>query len=274
MASIMISNQEETLKAEISPDHGGMIVQIYLDGQELLHLDRGQMETAPMAAGGMPILFPFPSKTANDSYVLEGKKYGMPMHGLVKNDVFVLEKAEKDRASLWLENSPSWKFSYYPFDFRLELEYCLRNHELEVSVRVKNQSAKAMPHYLGCHPFFLSTDKKRTLLVQDMQVHYDYEKHEDLAMCPLDDLSKRWDDVFHTPKKGGFIFRKEADGYQVECRTDANFDALVVCSWVPESMCIEPWCGLPNSINTGRFVKWVDPGKTEEYGMRFSFGRL
>ena len=38
--------------------------------------------------------------------------------------------------------------------------------------------------------------------------------------------------------------------------------------------CIEPWCGLPNSINTGRFVKWVDPGKTEEYGMRFSFGRL
>ena len=274
MASIMISNQEETLKAEISPDHGGMIAQLYLNGQELLHLDRGQLETAPMAAGGMPILFPFASKTANDGYVWQGKKYGMPMHGLVKNDVFVLEKAEKDRAVLWLENSPSWKFSYYPFDFHLELEYRLKAQELEVIVRVTNQSGEAMPHYLGFHPFFLSTDKKRTSLVQDMQIHYDYEKYVDRPMCPLDDLSQRWDDVFHTPKKGGFIFSNQADGYQVECRTDANFDALVVCSWVPESMCIEPWCGLPNSINTKHFLKWVDPGKTETYGIRFSFEKL
>lgn len=274
MASVMISNQEETLKAEIAPDHGGMIAQIYLEGQELLHLDRGQLETAPMAAGGMPILFPFPSKTADDAYVLEGKRYGMPMHGLVKNDAFVLEKIEKDRALLWLENSPSWKIGYYPFDFRLELEYRLRAQELEVVFRVRNQSEKPMPHYLGCHPFFLSTDKKQTSLIQDMQVHYDYGQHTDLPMCSLEDLSVRWDDVFHTPKKGGFTFFNQADGYRVDCRTDGNFDSLVVCSWVEESMCIEPWCGLPNSINTGRFVKWVDPGKMEAYHIKFSFEKL
>ena len=85
-----------------------------------------------MAAGGMPILFPFPSKTKDDAYQFKGKQYHMPMHGLVKNDVFAVGETGENRARLWLENSPSWKAQYYPFDFRLEVEYRREKNSLIV----------------------------------------------------------------------------------------------------------------------------------------------
>lgn len=174
MASLWIVNEDRSIRAEIVPAHGGMVAQIELEGKELLHIDRGQLETAPMAAGGMPILFPFPSKTKDDAYQFKGKQYHMPMHGLVKNDVFAVGETGENRARLWLENSPSWKAQYYPFDFRLEVEYRLEKNSLTVLFGIENRGDEAMPHYLGWHPFFKSTDKKRIRLWQDMRVHYDY----------------------------------------------------------------------------------------------------
>ena len=84
----------------------------------------------------------------------------MPMHGLVKNDVFAVGETGENRARLWLENSPSWKAQYYPFDFRLEVEYRLEKNSLTVLFGIENRGDEAMPHYLGWHPFFKSTDKK------------------------------------------------------------------------------------------------------------------
>lgn len=268
VSALLLSNGDGTIRAEVVPAHGGMIAQIWLKGKELLHLDRGVLETAPMAAGGMPILFPFSSKTRDDSYVLDGKTYYMPMHGLVKNDGFAVKCAEADRVTLWVENSPSWKAGYYPFDFHLEVEYQLQGSALTVTFRITNKSQKAMPHSLGWHPFFKSTDKQRIRLEQDMQIHYDYKEHVDGSMCQLEDLSRFWDDVFHTPVKGGFLLENQADGYKIQCEPDEVFDAMVVCSWVQESMCVEPWCGLPDSINTGRLLKWIQPGETMECRVR------
>lgn len=265
MHSLILNNENQTLKVEVVPEHGGMVSQIWLNEKEILHIDRVTLETAPMASGGIPILFPFSSRTKDDCYVLDGKTYFMPMHGLVKNDCFAVENIATDRIVLWLENSPSWKVQNYPFDFKLEVEYRLKGDCLTTFFRITNQSEKPMPHYLGWHPFFKSTDKQRIKLKQDMQVHYDYNLHIDQEMCSLDDLSKDWDDVFHSPIKGGFCLDNVADHYQVQCETGNGFDVLVVCSWVPESMCIEPWCGLPDSINTGKLLKWIGPKETKEY---------
>lgn len=265
MHTLILNNEDQTLKVEVVPEHGGMVSQIWLHEKEILHIDRVTLETAPMAAGGIPILFPFSSRTKDDCYMFDGKTYFMPMHGLVKNDCFAVESVETDRIVLWLENSPSWKVQNYPFDFKLEIEYRLKEDCLTTVFRITNQSERPMPHYLGWHPFFKSTDKQRIKIKQDMQVHYDYNLHIDQEMCPLDDLSKNWDDVFHSPIKGGFLLENEADHYQVQCEIGNEFDALVVCSWAPESMCVEPWCGLPDSINTGKMLKWIEPKTTKEY---------
>lgn len=274
MESLFISNEDGSLRAETVPASGGMIGQIYLGNQELLHVDRVLLEKAPMAAGGAPILFPFSSRTANDSYVLNDKEYHMPMHGLVKNDIFSVAVAEKDRVIFWTENSASWKDRYYPFDFRLEVEYRIIGKKLETIFRITNKSQEPMPHYLGWHPFFQSADKKETALTHDMTVHYDYMENKDLPVCGIDDLSKYWDDVFHTPEKGRFTFINRKDGYKVDCETDAIFDTLVLCTLIEDSVCVEPWCGLPNSINTGKLLKWIPPMETVECKVTLTFEKI
>lgn len=268
MHTLILNNEDQTIRAEVVPEHGGMVSQIWLHGREILHINRVILETAPMAAGGIPILFPFSSRTKDDCYVLDGKTYYMPMHGLVKNDCFAIKSTAEDRIVLWLENSPSWKVQNYPFDFHLEVEYQLKGDQLTTVFRITNKSEQAMPHYLGWHPFFKSTDKRRIQVKHDMQVHYDYQAHIDQELCVLDDLSKEWDDVFHSPVNGSFLVENAADQYQVQCETDEEFDVLVVCSLIQGSVCVEPWCGLPDSINTGRLLKWIQPGETKEYTVR------
>ena len=265
--SISIHNLEGTISAEIVPVHGGMVAQLYIQDRPLLKLDRATLETAPMAAGGMPVLFPFPSKTRNDQYTLNGKTYYMPMHGLVKNAPFAVEKATENSVNLWIEENPAWVAGCYPYRFRLEICYTLEGDTLSAELRLTNRSDKPMPHYLGWHPFFYSSDKRNIYLEHSMQVHYDYEKCVDSGVQGKLDLSTWLDDVFHSPLDNRFTLTNVADGYRVECRFDQAFQSLVVCSWVQDSMCVEPWCGLPDSINQNRFLQWVEPGETCVYNM-------
>ena len=265
--SFLLKNAEETLSAEVCPVHGGMITQITLEGKPILHMDRGTLETAPMAAGGMPLLFPFPSKTKDDVYRMDGRTYYMPMHGLVKNAAFAVKEVTENTAKLWIGTNPAWAEQCYPFDFYLEVTYRLEGNTLYTTVSVTNRSASPMPHYLGWHPFFLSTDKKNIFLDQSMTVHYDYGACVDHPMEGTPDLSTWLDDVFHSPEDHSFRLTDPADGYEVGCRFSDAFDAMVVCSWVRESMCVEPWCGLPDSINQNRFLQWIAPGETAEYHM-------
>lgn len=269
-----LKNTDKSLIAQVCPAHGGMVTQLYLQGQPVFHLDAGSLETAPMAAGGMPLLFPFPSKTREDTYTLEGKTYRMPMHGLVKNAPFAVSQVSEDSVTVWMEPSPAWISDCYPFDFRLEVTYRLTEDALLADVLVTNRSDRPMPHYLGWHPFFLSTDKSRITLDHDFSVHYDYGNCVDYpAQLPLD-LSTWLDDVFHTPANPCFTLTNTADGYEVNCTFSEDFEALVVCSWVKESMCVEPWCGIPDSINQNRFLRTVAPGETAGYQMKLQLKRL
>lgn len=265
---------EGSLSSEIAPEHGGMVAQLYLGDKSMLTLDRAMLETAPMAAGGMPLLFPFPSKTKDDLYTLSGKSYFMPMHGLVKNTAFGIKNVASDSAVIWMEASHVWQAQYYPFDFRLEVCYRIERDCLHIDTAVTNRSLEAMPHYLGWHPFFRSSDKTRISLEHSMTTHYDYVSCLDRPSLERLDLSSRLDDVFHTPCEHRFVLTNEADGYEVDCRFDEAFSVMVVCSWVRDSMCVEPWCGLPDSIHQNRFVRWVPPGMTKHYGVEMIFRNI
>ena len=268
--AIHLHNPSRDVDVEVVPCHGGMIGQITCCGKELLHLDRGVLETAPMAAGGMPVLFPFPSKTADDCYRLNGASYHMPMHGLVKNSAFAVSAVSEDSVTLWMESSPAWMAACYPFDFRMELTYRVEGRSVFTTAAITNRSGTPMPHTLGWHPFFKCSDKHRIQLTYHMKTHYDYVACRDLPAPEALDLSTRLDDVFHTG--GGtreFVLQNQADGYVVRCVPDPAFDVLVVCSWVEDSMCVEPWCGLPNSINNGRFLAWIAPGATQTYTVEY-----
>jgi galactose mutarotase-like enzyme len=114
------------LCAKVAPDNGGMVAQVSVDGADTLMLNEAVLETTPMSAGGAPVLFPFPSRTRDDAYRLDGQVFAMPMHGLVKNAAFAVKRAAEKSVTLWIDGSASQKQANYPFDYTLEITYEVR----------------------------------------------------------------------------------------------------------------------------------------------------
>jgi len=55
---------------------------------------------------------------------------------------------------------------------------------------------------------------------------------------------------------------------------DDAHNVAVVWTGKKGAVCIEPWCGLPDSINNGRFVRYVQPGDTAKYTVELEIEKL
>ena len=260
---IKIYNEERSLCAEVAPDNGGMITQIRMGETEILHLNSSALELSPMTAGGNPVLFPFASKTRGDSYELDGRMYGMPMHGLVKNAAWGIRECTENKITLYIDSNESGYYAQFPYKFSLEITYELSGNQVHLKTAIYNQSDKPMPHAFGWHPYFKATDKTKLDFKHEMTVHYDYVNCVDKELPEEIKLENWWDDVFHTSDSRRFVLRNEADGYEVCADCDEIFQVLTVCSWVEDSACVEPWCGIPDAINQKRFLDWVEPNSKQ-----------
>ena len=98
-----------------------------------------------------------------------------------------------------------------------------------------------------------------------MDIHYNYTDEKDEETIRDIDLTKSWDDVFTSPSKAEFTLKNEGDGYEVRCVTAKEYRSLVVYTGKEGSICAEPWCGIPNSINLQRMLEWIEPRETRSY---------
>jgi hypothetical protein len=64
------------------------------------------------------------------------------------------------------------------------------------------------------------------------------------------------------------------DGYEVCCKMDVAYGTIVVYTGKPESVCIEPWCGIPDSIHNGRMVEWIPAGESRDYTLEYQLKGL
>lgn len=274
MRLIRLTDESGRLAADIAPDYGGMPVFIGMPGgPNILRVDEELLGTAPMLAGGMPVLFPFASRTAGDSYRFGGGTYRMPFHGLVKNAAFAVKEASASAATVWIDASRSQKSQHYPFDFRLELSYRIEGGAFEAEASIINLSKERMPHSFGWHPFFLATDKRVLSFAHHMRRRYDCLARAESAAPPRMELWRSWDDVLVSPERREFALENTVDGYAVRCRFDDGHHALTVCTTLDRCVCIEPWCGAPDAANSGYLLQWVEAGATARYRIRLDVSR-
>ena len=100
-----------------------------------------------------PNLFPFIGRLTNNSYKYRGKVYPMGIHGFAAAMEF--EAGHQTEDSLTLElNSSLVTLAQYPFDFRLQIQYSLRENAVEITYRVYNPGSITMPFGIGGHPGF------------------------------------------------------------------------------------------------------------------------
>lgn len=269
MKTLAISDGKGELAGTVFPDYGGMLGELAWRGRPVFHLDRTRLHLSSLLAGGCPVLFPFPSLTADDRYLVDGKPYSMPFHGLVKYATFSVAEASSRRVVLYTTGSEVTRESNYPFDFRLELEYAIEDGStVLLGTAVENRSDAALPHYFGWHPYFHASDKSACGLNLDFGRYFSYDDNAFHEAAETPDLLARTDYVYSERRGDRAEFVNTADGFRVRMVMDDAYEVMTVCTRFDGCVCVEPWMGLPDSIHSGRYLQWVPPHARRNYSLK------
>jgi len=162
---------------------------------------------------GIPILFPFPNRIRDGVFPFRGEQYivNPPRHGFVRDKAWrVQSHGASDAAGAWLTSSfdaaqyPEQILQQFPFPFRVEVTYRLKDSRLEMETVARNMGEREMPVGFGIHPYFrrpqngtLTVPAQQRLELEeslptgkvlDVAADYDLRREADLAGMNLDDI--------------------------------------------------------------------------------------
>lgn len=100
-----------------------------------------------------PILFPIVGRLKDNEYTYEGKQYEMTQHGFARDQAFRIVDQTDSEVMLQLTQSAATLVKY-PFDFVLTVSFKIVDHELRVSLSVKNPGSHDLLFSIGAHPGF------------------------------------------------------------------------------------------------------------------------
>lgn len=232
------------------------------------------------------ILFPVIGRMLNDQILLEGKKYPMTKHGLVRDKMFEVFRHTTDELVMHLTSDEQTK-ECYPFEFELQASYSLNQNSLKVSYLVHNLDQKIMPFNIGAHPAFncpmeaahsrsdyiLEFEKKETqsspIISKD---GYIGQKHQavmnDSSQLHIHKELFDYDAIILDKLHSNNVTLKHSSGKKYLNFEFEDFDQLGIWSANQESafVCIEPWLGTADHTDfDGEFktkpsIQFLKPG--------------
>lgn len=103
--------------------------------------------------GHAPLLFPIVGSLSGDAFRHEGREYALPRHGFARRNLFKIAEQSADGVTFALEDSDATR-AVYPFAFRLEMAFRLKDGALSMAATVHNRGEAVMPFSFGYHPAF------------------------------------------------------------------------------------------------------------------------
>ena len=222
--------------------------------------------------GQAPVLFPLVGRLKNKSYVYEGKRYEMNIHGFAGKMEFDPRGVSENSVSFTIISNDETR-GIYPFDFEFTVRYTLGEKRLLKEHIVKNTSGHDMYYEIGGHEGYmlpLSGKEKMGdyyLLFSGKDALYSFNKDENVMMLKE---KRRVDldngrlylkmDVF---SEDALVLDDDA-GKRVElhgpkgCLLNVSFPEFkylgIWTRYMPADtnyICIEPWSSLPDFAHLG-----------------------
>lgn len=149
----------------VKPECGGAIGAWTREGHEIFHpvSDPNLIAQHGEAVAAYPLI-PFSNRVAYGRFEFGGERFqlapnfrGEPhtIHGNAWMRAWAVVAHEPARIVLALEHQPPRDpATQWPFSYRAEIEYALRDDGLTVLIRVRNTDHRAQPVGLGFHPFY------------------------------------------------------------------------------------------------------------------------
>lgn len=274
MNTITTTIENECLTVEIA-HRGAELLSLRRKSDDLEYLWQGDAAVWPDRA---PLLFPVVARQREDSYLLDDKRYAMPMHGFAKDKTFTVECQAADSVTLILTDDEETQ-RWYPFPFALRSIFRLEGRNLRITRQIQNMGDTPMPCSIGEHPGYnlpLFPDEA----LEDYSILFERRETasrwllEDEIICGQESFLKNQDVLPLTKslfERGALIFKglqsktvRLAGGHHGASVTVNLGDAAYLGIWSKPGapfVCIEPWRGLASS-------KWSSQKIWEKEGIQ------
>ncbi len=236
-----------------------------------------------------PVLFPVVGQYRDKESIYDGVTYHLGQHGFARDREFQLLKKEDNQIWFRLQADEESK-KVYPFSFRLDIGYELKERSIEVIWGVGNEDTREMFYSIGAHPAFacdLSKDALRfdgcdKIVAGYLQNGCLYDRTEEIAL--KDGVLALTPELFDDD---ALILEKKQTGEVQLLRADkpvvtVTFDAPLVGIWSPTGknaplVCIEPWFGRSDRVDFSKKLEEREHGnhlnvgeeRRHAYTMRF-----
>jgi len=245
------------------------------------------------------LLFPNPGRIAHDRTVIGGKVYPAMMHGFAGKMPFAVTEHTETRLTLEL-TANEYTRQYYPYAFRLVVEYILEGERLVQNIRVVNEDEKPVYYALGAHPAFycpirlnepaenyrLTFDRPQNIRNMQMQENTRLVTGETTPWLTGSDTVALGDGFFnngpmllegvdaatitlHSPVSGRFV-EMGIEGFPNLCLWGAPTKMYLIA--------IEPWTGPSDRVDTNHVweekpgVQAVPVGQTNTHTLTYRVG--
>jgi galactose mutarotase-like enzyme len=218
-----------------------------------------------------PVLFPIVGTLKNDMYFYNNKSYKLSRHGFARDMGFEVADQQKESVSFFIKNNES-TFKNYPFAFEFFIKYAIDNNKLTVTYTVKNIFAEEMYFSVGGHPAFKVPLAEVTTYTD---YYLQFNNDESLQRWPISadglienkslpvltgtnvlqltkELFSKDALVFKHPVSSVISLRSGKTNHGLDF-TISGFPYLGI--WAAKNadfVCIEPWCGIADSIDTNQ----------------------
>jgi len=218
-----------------------------------------------------PILFPIVGRLKDNETIIDNKVYNMSQHGFARDMDFDLVHTTNNSITYKLTSNEDTK-KYYPYSFELIITYKLINNKVTIDLKVNNTNSCDMYFSIGAHPAFNINSN-----LEDYYLEFNTRDNiENIALNgPYNDKYTKIENL-DTLNLSNEIFKNDAiiytniDGINIKSKKEDYFinvefkDFPLVGIWSPyyketnsvaPFICIEPWYGLCDNINSDKIFK-------------------
>ncbi len=221
-----------------------------------------------------PVLFPIVGTLKNDTYYYEGKAYQLGRHGFAREKEFTVTAQTAASVTFTLVTDES-TLKNYPFHFRFDITYEVINNTLSVTYKVLNTGNTELLFSVGGHPAFKVPLVEGTAYTD---YYLQFEKKETTGRWPISkdglietkpaSLLENSDRIPLSKElflQDALVF-KNLKSSKVSLKSSATSHGLLfdytgfpfLGIWAAKNadfVCIEPWCGIADSVSTDQQLK-------------------
>ena len=220
-AEVFSLRESDRAAAEIAPALGNNCFAFRTRAHVLEPVPFSEFRRRPTSYG-IPVLFPFPNRIRDGKFSFQGMEYTVnpARHGFVRDKPWRVENhGASEAGGAWLTSSfdaagyPEEILRQFPFPFRLEITYRLKDARLGIETLARNTGERDMPAGFGIHPYFrrpasgtLTVPARRRLeLAESLPTGklLDAADAYDLRRAPRDINELNLDDIYTGVEAGG-----------------------------------------------------------------------